>query len=82
VKHYRKICILLLALATPCALGQEEPDPATPKTEQAGQESNKQPEASPQPPPQEPEGSASSPFDYRSSEQISEDLSVSFPVDI
>ena len=30
----------------------------------------------------EPDAPASDPFDYESSEQISEDLSVSFPVDI
>ena len=30
----------------------------------------------------EPDQSADSPLDYESSEQISEDLSVSFPVDI
>ncbi|TNF89400.1 MAG: hypothetical protein EP301_03055 [Gammaproteobacteria bacterium] len=30
----------------------------------------------------EPAGSDDSPFDYQASEQISEDLSVSFPIDI
>jgi hypothetical protein len=29
-----------------------------------------------------PDGSDDSPFDYQASEQISEDLSVSFPIDI
>ena len=30
----------------------------------------------------DPDAEATDPFDYRASEQISEDLSVSFPVDI
>ncbi len=34
------------------------------------------------PPPATPTRGEPSPFDYRPSEQISEDLSVSFPVDI
>ncbi len=34
------------------------------------------------PPPAAPTRGEPSPFDYRPSEQISEDLSVSFPVDI
>lgn len=34
------------------------------------------------PPPAAPARDETSPFDYRPSEQISEDLSVSFPVDI
>lgn len=70
--------LLVLAMAAAVALGQpadegvasgadeESPPPQTSRPEDA-------PDAG------EP---ADSPFDYRASEQISEDLSVSFPVDI
>lgn len=73
----------LLLLAVPGALAQEPPADAstesepvaaeTPAANAAGKEAT---------PPAAAAGGETSPFDYRASEQISEDLSVSFPVDI
>ena len=69
-KAMNKLLILLLALwITPLW--------AQPETEQAPVEDDGQDEqVTEEPPP------TTDPFDYESSEQISEDLSVSFPVDI
>lgn len=63
-------------------LAQEETqDPAT--GEQQAVSSSEQPEAaSGAQTSSETPATASSPFDYQASEKISEDLSVSFPVDI
>ena len=66
-----KLLIILLALAAPPLLAQSESEPAEPE-EQAPPEVTR--DDTPEP--------ARDPFDYESSEQISEDLSVSFPVDI
>ena len=82
---------LLLAATGPWAAAREdvagpeqavtEPteSPPTPAADPAG--------ADPKTPPADvtaaaPSAAADSPFEYRASEQISEDLSVSFPVDI
>ena len=84
MKHYRWICLLSLAMAAGWALAQEEPGAAETPPEQtpagAGEAT-----ATAEPEPAEDQaasGDERSPFDYRASEQISEDLSVSFPVDI
>ena len=74
--------ILVLALA-PAAQGfaQETPEPSpSPATGQAGPagESAAAPEREAPPEPARDD----SPYDYQASEEISEDLSVSFPVDI
>ena len=53
-------------------IGPREPEPAVASTPEPGAESEPGDEAA----------GDTSPFDYRASEQISEDLSVSFPVDI
>jgi hypothetical protein len=84
VKHYRWICLLLLAMATTQTLAQEEPGAAEtpPAQTEAG---SGEVAATPEPDPavdQAATGNETSPFDYRASEEISEDLSVSFPVDI
>jgi hypothetical protein len=69
--------LALLLLGLPLA-AQEADEAQTPPAEAAPQSST--------PPPREaetvPAASDDSPYDYRSSEEISEDLSVSFPVDI
>ena len=65
-----KLLILMLALWTTPLWSQSE-------TEEAPVEDQSQEEQAAE----EPEP-ATDPFDYESSEQISEDLSVSFPVDI
>ena len=70
------LLVLALAGASGMTCAQEDEQPAA---EQAGEE---QQEAEQQPATPPPAGSADSPFEYESSEQISEDLSVSFPVDI
>lgn len=82
-----RIAPLLLALllgAGPLLAQQDTTD--TGSASAPDQESANKSGASP-PPPSEPapqsQGSRSnSPFDYRSSEEISEDVPVSFPVDI
>jgi hypothetical protein len=83
VKHYRRICFLLFAMAATLTLAQEQSATAAePPPEQTPAGSG---EATPEPAPdpdQAATGDETSPFDYRASEQISEDLSVSFPVDI
>jgi hypothetical protein len=69
----------LLALVLGAAAGQAQPgseDPAGPAPPDAGTgESSAGTEGG-------NTGSGNSPFDYRASEEISEDLPVSFPVDI
>ena len=72
---------LLLTAAGVAAQSPEKPEPPPDKAPIAGAA----PRAEvPQEPVQGPEAAApgESPFDYEASEQISEDLSVSFPVDI
>ena len=62
-----RVLLLLLLLFAHAGWAQEDSGPEEAKTE---------------PPAEEPETQDSDPFDYQSSEKISEDLSVSFPVDI
>ena len=82
MKHYRRICLLLLAMTATWALAQEEPGATESPPEQTPTESGAAP-PTPEPTPEDAAtGNETSPFDYRASEQISEDLSVSFPVDI
>ena len=75
------IAILFLALGAAPLYAQQATDAPEQETKdtQKSQAENK-PAAAPATPP--PAASNDSPFDYRSSEEISEDLSVSFPVDI
>ena len=72
----RLYLLMSLLLCAPLLWAQEDTDDAAP----APEEETAPAEASEQttPPPRSDE----SPFDYEASEQISEDLSVSFPVDI
>ena len=73
--------ILSLLLTSPFAYSQQED---IEQGEQAGEQTTAatEPAAAEPEPDVEPEPAAQDPFDYRASEQISEDLSVSFPVDI
>ncbi|QIB66036.1 hypothetical protein [Kineobactrum salinum] len=66
---------LLLIVAAASVPAQEEGAASQPPADEAADE---QQEAAPLP----AEKDSGSPFDYEASEQISEDLSVSFPVDI
>ncbi len=65
-------CALALCLVLPAAYAQEAAEEAEATDQASAQE----------PAETEPERPAGDPFDYEASEQISEDLSVSFPVDI
>ena len=70
----------ILALLLACLpLAAQEADETQPPPAEAAPESS-------EPPPRQAEtvtaASDDSPYDYRPSEEISEDLSVSFPVDI
>ena len=66
--------VLALAPAAP-GFAQEAPEPSpSPAVEKPEQEQEDAPEA--------PPARDDSPYDYQASEEISEDLSVSFPVDI
>ena len=69
--------MLALLLFSPPMLAQEadEATAADDKDATASKPAPRQPETV-------PAASEESPYDYRSSEEISEDLSVSFPVDI
>ncbi len=74
----RWLTALLMGLSlqlVPQALAQESEAPAP-----AAEEETTETEA--ETPPPEPAPGNDSPFQYEASEQISEDLSVSFPVDI
>lgn len=73
--------LLALAASTPLAAQQAAKEPAEPQA-QGTLESGGPAAASPGESKPAPEKTDDSPFDYRSSEEISEDLSVSFPVDI
>lgn len=64
-----RVLLLLFLLSTPLAWAQEEAEQEEAETETPTEDSGG-------------EARDESPFDYQSSEQISEDLSVSFPVDI
>jgi hypothetical protein len=80
------ILALLVAAITPCAIAQtaDEPAVAAPQstaTAPAGTGAENT-GSSTSTAGGKPAPSDDSPFDYRASEKISEDLSVSFPVDI
>ena len=65
--------LLSAGLSPTAALAQEAAPEEPPREQEAGQDSE---------PPPARSGSEDSPYDYKASEEISEDLSVSFPVDI
>jgi hypothetical protein len=70
--------LLTLLLGSTALVAQEtDPQESAPKDEAPA---TAEPAAKPATP--APAANDDSPFDYRSSEEISEDLSVSFPVDI
>ena len=72
--------VSVLRAQTPPEPGSsEDPTPEASGSGPAGQEVAVPPSPTPETP---AVAGGDSPFDYRSSEQISEDLSVSFPVDI
>ncbi|MFT6287891.1 MAG: hypothetical protein ACJA09_002648 [Alcanivorax sp.] len=74
-KLYTTVCLLLSLTAG--AVAQSAPnDPNEPANSRELSAGEQAPEANPGDP------QVGSPFDYKSSEEISEDLSVSFPVDI
>jgi len=84
VKQICGICLLLLAMAAAGTLAQEEPGAAESPPEQTRADSGEA-TVTAEPDPAQDQAATdeeTSPFDYRASEQISEDLSVSFPVDI
>ncbi|MCR9187111.1 MAG: hypothetical protein NXH81_17050 [Halieaceae bacterium] len=73
-------CLLLAASAIVCPAAAQETPEATATEEPAARIT-----AAPEPaesPATRPASGPGSPLDYEASEQISEDLSVSFPVDI
>jgi len=79
-----RLIALYLVLATGSAFAQPEgndPGPAG-DSKPAGTDQQSNPGEMQQAPPPAQAASEDSPFEYESSEQISEDLSVSFPVDI
>ncbi len=74
-KLYTVACLLLAISAGAAAQGQaaDPNEPVSPNKASAGEKT---------PTVNSGDRQDSSPFDYKSSEEISEDLSVSFPVDI
>jgi hypothetical protein len=87
-RHLPLILTALLLHAAPLlaqtvAVPESEPSEVPVNSPAAGETGRKAPVASETPPPGGAKKPANdSPYDYRSSEEISEDLSVSFPVDI
>jgi hypothetical protein len=88
INPYR-LSLLLLALALGSAplLAQPAPEPKTAEPSNRTAEKTPPPQQAPAAPdPAQkstpPKAGKDSPFDYRSSEEISEDVPVSFPVDI
>lgn len=84
-----QLALLLLALALGSMPLLAQPAPEAKTAEPATQAAEKAAAAQPAPAAREPEQKSpppatgrDSPFDYRSSEEISEDVPVSFPVDI
>jgi hypothetical protein len=74
---------ILIAVLFPAIPGiAQQTDAEDPKAAESNdaQQSGAEPETNTPPP--APPASDDSPYDYRASEEISEDLSVSFPVDI
>ena len=80
----RLLPVFMLLLALCCAPLHAQQQGADSETDKKEQEAPASPAANePSAPAQTAPGQTNdSPFDYRSSEKISEDLSVSFPVDI
>ena len=76
------IALCLLLVACPLPAQQAEPEPAAPVAQPAPAERDADSEDDGQRSADRPPPSDDSPFDYQASEEISEDLSVSFPVDI
>jgi len=70
----RLFAVIVLSMSV--SLFAQEPD-TEPESSDSVETPTQPAEAQPTPPP-----SRDDPFDYESSEEISEDLSVSFPVDI
>ena len=86
-KYKNAIAALGLVFCAGIANGQpgtapEDPNTPPQSSEQRDVESQATPEAVPETEPEPVPIPDQSPFDYRSSEKISEDRSVSFPVDI
>ena len=85
----RQLALLLLALALGSTPLLAQPAPEAKTAEPANQAADKAAPAQPAPAARDPAQKSTppttgkdSPFDYRSSEEISEDVPVSFPVDI
>lgn len=76
--------ILALAVAAPPARlwAQQEPEPAGTESSGEAPASTQETQSEQDEPPPATGEDPPSPFDYEASEEISEDLSVSFPVDI
>ncbi len=74
----RTLALLLLLLAIPAGAQESALPEGGPGDEETPAEAADDNRSSPEPAPD----ANGDPFDYQSSEQISEDLSVSFPVDI
>ena len=75
------VAAIFLSLMFGLAWGQE--DAVAPEAEAQERQSDDSAEGNDQAATEpQPDAAAGDPFDYESSEQISEDLSVSFPVDI
>ena len=73
---------ILIAVLSPAAPGiAQQAESADPQPQENGDQQQTEPETE-TPPPASSTASDDSPYDYRASEEISEDLSVSFPVDI
>lgn len=83
---HRSLCTVSVALwllALPVAAQQQNPPEQAPATEQDSETASADPPAADaEPTPAQAGAENEDPFDYEASEQISEDLSVSFPVDI
>jgi hypothetical protein len=84
-KYLSASALLLAALLGPAPASVAQGEPAQPEAATAAEEVAGAPEQQQKDDPDPVQPAADdkdSPFDYRSSEEISEDLSVSFPVDI
>jgi hypothetical protein len=78
------LATVLLLCTLPAALAQQgEPEKAAETSAKKDQPPSTRTTPEPgEPPPGKPADNADQAFDYEASEKISEDLSVSFPVDI
>lgn len=82
LKIWSMALLLTLAVLSGTAITQPEGDGTAAETNTPSATQKEQPDTSRDKKPAEQDSGDDSPFDYQSSEQISEDLSVSFPVDI